>query len=301
MAAGHVTTTTAANFIPEAWLAPMQDYAKRALGIRQRVMNAYELAFEPPATLKKGDILHVPRVSEETASTKGAETAVSFTTFTDPVTDVTINQHAYVAKRIEDIAAIQANWKLMEEYVKAMVYGVEKNIEAYVGVTLLQSATGHDVSLTTDNQCTAAEFRTAEQNLMDEGYSIDGWKARGELSFYSDPAIHQYLKGLGTFTDYEKIGVAPGGALTGLMQVVYGVPVFVSTDWDGDGTTGNEEATLFHRTAVLLAVQKEPVLELGRNLQHLSDEIVYSVLYGGSLSSGGAADSTLPAVNFNSP
>jgi len=301
VATGNVTAATAANFIPEKWMEPMLDYAQRAMGIRRRVMDAYELAIDPPDRMKEGDILHCPRISEETASTKSANTAVSFTTFTDPVTDVTINQHAYVAKRIEDIAEIQSNLNLLETYVSAMAYGVEKNIEAYVAVTLLQEATGHDVSLTTDNQCTAAEFRTGEQNLMDEGYNIDGWKDRGELSFYSDAAIHQYLKGLGTFTDYQITGREPSGTVTGKMQVVYGVPVFVSTDWDGDGTTGNEEATLFHRSAVLLAVQQEPKFEVGRNLQQLSDEIVYSILYGGSLSSGGAADSTLAAVNFNSP
>lgn len=301
MATGNVTVTTAANFIPECWMEPMLDYAERALGIRRRVMDAYSLAISPPASLKKGDILHVPRISEETASAKLANTAVSFTTTTDPKTDVTIDQYSYVAKRVEDIAEIQANAGLLEAYVKAMIYGVEKKIENYVAVTLLQAATGHDVTLTTDNQVTAAEFRTAEQNLMDEGYSIDQWKTLDELFFYSDPAVHQYLKGLGTFTDYEKTGVAPGAAVTGIMQVVYGVPSVVSTDWDSDGTTGNEEATLFHRSGVLLAVQKEPKLELGRNLQQLSDEMVYSVIYGGALTCGGAADSTLPVVNFNSP
>ena len=301
MASGNVTAATAANFIPERWMEPILDYAERALGIRRRVSNAYDLAIDPPDVVRRGDILHVPRIAEETAATKSADTAVNFTTFTDAKTDVTIDQHAYVAKRVEDIAAIQANLDLLEAYVQAMVYGVEKNIEAYVGVTLLQAASGHDVSLATDNQLTAAEFRTGEKNLMDEGYGLNMWKQMGELSFYSDAAVHQYLKGLGTFTDFEKTGIAPGGAVTGLLPFVYGVPVVDSTDWDDDGSTGNEEATLFHKSAVLLAVQQEPVLELGRNLQQLSDEIVYSVLYGGSLSLGGAADSTLTAVNFNSP
>ena len=147
---------------------------------------------------------------------------------------------------------------------------------------------------------TAAEFRTGEQNLMDEGYSIDMMKSMDELYLYGDAALMQFLKGLGTFTDYDKTGVSPSGTVQNRTQVVYGVPNFDSTDWDGTGTTGFEEATLFHKSAVLFAVQQEPKLELGRNLQQLSDEIVYSVLYGGSLAYG-AADSTGPVVNFNSP
>ena len=301
MATGNVTVNTAADYIPERWMDPIPDYAERALGIRRRILNAYDLAIDPPDVVRKGDILHVPRIAEETAATKLADTAVTFTTFTDAKTDVTIDQYSYVAKRGEDIATIQSNPELLDMYVRALVYGVEKAIERYVAVTLLQAATGHDVGLTTDNQLTAAEFRTAEQNLMDEGYSVDFWKGMSELFFYSNPAIHQYLKGLGTFTDYDKTGIAPGAATTGIMQVVYGVPVVVSTDWESAGTTGMEEATLFHRSAVLLAVQKEPTIELGRNLQQQADEIVYSTVYGGSLSWGGAADSTLTAANFNSP
>lgn len=299
MATGPVTQATAANFIPEIWMEAILDYAERFLGIRQLTTDAYSLALGNPGPLKMGDTLHVPRITEETAALKAPGTAVSFTAFTDPKTDVAIDQHSYVAKRIEDIAEIQANVSLLLQYVQAMVYGVDKGIESFVAL-LLQTATAHDINLTTDNQMTAAEFRTGEQNLMDEGYDIDRMKEMGDLYLYSDAAIKQYLKGLGTFTDYDKTGISPSATVTGMQQVVYGVPAKNSTDWDGDGTTGNEEATLFHRSAVLLAVQQEPVLELGRNLEQLSDEIVYSTIYGANLSHP-AGDSTLPVANFNSP
>lgn len=296
--AGNVTITTAAVFIPEVWAEPIDNFHKAAKRLTMRVRDVSELM---PAGAVQGDTIHVPRVSAETVQTVTPNTSLTFKTNTDPETTLNIDQHKAVAKRIEDMATIQAHTSLLIPYVQSMVYGWHKNTEAFVAA-ILQTATAHDVSLTTDNQLTAAEFRNGEQNLMDQEYDIDLARAMGQLSFYSSAAIKQYLKGLGVFVETDKTGVAPGAGITGEIAKAYGTPLTNSTDWGSAGTTGEEGATLFDRTAVLFAMQQNLTLEHSRAHAAgvLGDNVTVSGIFGGTLTFP-AANANGLIVNFNNP
>ncbi len=65
MATGNVSTTTAAVFIPELWRDAILDYAERKFELRNQVMDF-------SSELPSGDVLHIPKVSEETACIKGS-------------------------------------------------------------------------------------------------------------------------------------------------------------------------------------------------------------------------------------
>ena len=97
----NVTPTTAAKFIPEVWKDAILDYAERAFRIRNQVTNVSDLV--------SGDTVHVPRVSEETAAAKSAGTAVTYSANTDGEASISIDQHAYEAKRIDDIVRVQSS------------------------------------------------------------------------------------------------------------------------------------------------------------------------------------------------
>ena len=94
----NVTTTTAANFIPEVWRDAILDYAERNFRLRNQVTDISDAI--------EGDTIHVPRVSEETAAAKSADTAVTYSAQTDGETQVSMDQHHYEAKRIEDIVRV---------------------------------------------------------------------------------------------------------------------------------------------------------------------------------------------------
>jgi len=294
MALGNVTVTTAANFIPEMWSSAILNYAERKFRLRDQVRDVSALL---PAGLSKGDIIHVPRVTEETAVIKQANTAVVFDTNTDGKTDVTINQYYHKAKRIEDIAKIQANADLFNIYVQTMGYALAKQVELYVSQTLIQTATANDIGLTTDNQITAAEFRTGAQKLMDIGVDPSAVDA----FWYGSPALYLYLMGLDEASSWEKIGPAkPSAHVTGVTGQVYGVPTFQSSDWASAGSTGEEAGSLFTRDAILLAIQLEPRVQAQYDINFLATSVVADVLYGGSLTQtvGTAAGQI---ANFTSP
>jgi len=288
----NVTPTTAAKFIPEVWKAAILDYAERAFRIRNQVTNVSDLV--------SGDTVHVPRVSEETAAAKSAGSAVTYSANTDGEASISIDQHAYEAKRIDDIVRVQASYDLFSLYAKSMGYGLAKKVENYLAVDIIQSATANDVTLSADNTFTTALVRSGMQKLLDIGVDYTD----GDTHFYASPAGYMSLMSLGEFSDFQERGPEAGGGagpnVTGQLGSIYGMPVYTSTDWDDDGGTGDETASIFTKDSVLLAMQMEPRVQSEYDIDHLATSVVADVLFGASLTQA-AGTAAGQIVNFANP
>ena len=288
MADGNVTTTTAANFIPEMWRDAILDYAERKFQLRNQVLDFSSMLSSG------GDILNIPKVTEETAASKSAGTAVTYTNNTDGVIQLAVDQHHYEAKRIEDIVRVQESADLFNAYAQSMGYALAKKVENYIAVDILQSATGNDVSLSTDNTFTTALIRSGLQKLLDAGHDYTD----GEHYFYCSPAAYMSLLSLGDFTEAQKRGDAENPLASGRIVNAYGLEVYPSTDWDDDGGSGDETATIFNRNSVYFAQQLAPRVQSSYDIDHLATSVVADVLFGAALSH--AANSTaMGIVNFN--
>jgi len=288
----NVTPTTAAKFIPEVWKAAILDYAERAFRIRNQVTNVSDLV--------SGDTVHVPRVSEETAAAKSAGSAVTYSANTDGEASISIDQHAYEAKRIDDIVRVQASYDLFSLYAKSMGYGLAKKVENYLAVDIIQSATANDVTLSTDNTFTTALVRSGMQKLLDIGVDYTD----GDTHFYASPAGYMSLMSLGEFSDFQERGPEAGGGagpnITGQLGSIYGMPVYTSTDWDDDGGTGDETASMFTKDSVLFAMQMEPRVQSAYDVDHIATSVVADVLFGASLTQA-AGTAAGQIVNFANP
>ena len=288
MADGNVTKTTAANFIPEMWRDAILDYAERKFQLRNQVLDFSSMLSSG------GDILNIPKVTEETAASKTAGTAVTYTNNTDGVIQLAVDQHHYEAKRIEDIVRVQESADLFNAYAQSMGYALAKKVENYIAVDILQSATGNDVSLSTDNTFTTALIRSGLQKLLDAGHDYTD----GEHYFYCSPAAYMSLLSLGDFTEAQKRGDAENPLASGRIINAYGLEVYPSTDWDDDGGSGDETATIFNRNSVYFAQQLAPRVQSSYDIDHLATSVVADVLFGAALSH--AANSTaMGIVNFN--
>ena len=290
MADGNVTPTTAANFIPELWRDAILDYAERKFDLKNRVLDFSSLMSEG------GDILHIPKVTEETAASKTAGTAVTYTNNTDGKVDLTVNQHHYEAKRIDDIVRVQESADLFNAYAQSMGYALAKKVENYIAVDILQAATGNDVTLAADNTATTALVRSGLQKLLDAGFDYTD----GETFLYASPAFYMSLLSLGDFTEAQKRGDGVGPNVSGKVIQAYGMDIIASTDWDDDGGTGDESATIFNRNGVYFAQQVAPRVQSAYDIDHLATSVVADVLFGAVLSHG-ASSTSLPVVNFNNP
>ena len=286
----NVTTTTAANFIPEMWRDAILDYAERKFQLRNQVLDFSSML------AGGGDILNIPKVAEETAAAKAADTAVTYSANTDGVIQLAVDQHQYEAKRIEDIVRVQESAHLFNAYARSMGYALAKKVENYLAVDILQAATGNDVTLAADNTATTALIRTGLQKLLDANYDYTD----GDTFFYASPAMYMSLMSLGDFTEAQKRGDGVGPNVTGNIMNIYGMPVFASTDWDDDGGTNDETGTIFNRNGIYFAQQVAPRVQSSYDIDHLATSVVADVLFGAVLSH--AANSTaLPVVNFVNP
>ena len=216
MANGNVTVTTAANFIPEMWRDAILDYAERKFQLRNQVLDFSSML------AGGGDILHIPKVTEETAASKSADTAVTYTNNTDGKVDLAVDQHHYEAKRIEDIVRVQESADLFNAYARSMGYALAKKVENYLAVDILQGATGNDTAVATDNILLAAELRGGLEKLLDQGFDYTD----GETFLYASPKVYMQLMGLGDFTEAQKRGDAVNPISGGNLMQIYGMPVY---------------------------------------------------------------------------
>ena len=285
----NVTTTTAANFIPEMWSDALLDYAERMFRLRNQVSDFSSML------AGGGDTLHIPKVTEETAAAKSADTAVTYSANTDGKIDLSVDQHHYEAKRIEDIVKVQESADLFNMYARSMGYAIAKKVENYLAVDVIQSATGNDTALGTDNQLTAALLRSGLVKLLDAGHDYTD----GNSWLYASPEVYSYLLGLDEFVHFDKRG-DEAGQVSGKVGDVYGMPVHVSTDWDDDGGTGDETASIFKREAVYFAMQMSPRVQSSYDIDYLATSVVADVLFGASLSHA-ASSASCGIVNFTNP
>ena len=287
----NITVSTAAKFIPEVWKDAILDYAEANFRIRNQVTNVSDIV--------SGDTVHVPRISQETAAAKSADTAVTYSAQTDGEVSISIDQHAYEAKRIEDIVRVQGSYDLFSLYAKSMGYALSKKIENHLAL-LIQTATANDVTLSADNTFTTALVRSGLQKMLDVNVDY----TNGDTHFYASPAGYMSLMSLGEFSDFQERGPeANGGAgpnVTGQLGSIYGMPVYTSVDWDDDGGTGDESASIFTKESVMFAMQMEPRVQSVYDIDHLATSVVADVLFGASLTQAvGTAAGQI--VNFNNP
>ena len=286
----EVTTSTAANFIPEMWRDAIMDFAMRKFQIRNLVSDFSSLMSGG------GDILHIPKVTEETAATLSSGSAVTYGANTDGEVQLTVDQHAYEAKRIGDHVRIQESAALFNAYAKSMGYAIAKYIENYIAVSVVQSATGNDVTLGTDNTFTTALIRSGLQKLLDANHDY----ADGETYFYMSPAAYMSALSLQDFHDASRRGDGTNPNVSGSVGQIYGVPTFVSTDFDDDGGTGDETAAIFKKEAIYFAAQLQPRVQSAYDIDYLSTSVVVDCLFGACLSHA-TSSTACGVVNFANP
>jgi len=287
MADGNVTRTTAANFIPEMWRDAILDYAERKFVLRNQVLDFSSMLADG------GDILNIPKVTEETAAAKSAGSAVTYTNNTDGVIQLNCTEHHYEAKRIEDIVRVQESADLFGSYAKSMGYALAKKVENYIAA-LIQTASGNDVQLAADDTMTTALVRSGLEKLLDAGYDYGD----GNTFMYASPKAYMSLLGLGDFTEAQKRGDAENPNVTGRLISAYGMELYPSIDWSEGGTSSTETASIFRSESVYFAQQVAPRVQSSYDIDHLATSVVADVLFGAALSH--AANSTsLGIVNFN--
>lgn len=264
---GNVTTTTAANFIPEVWAADIQKHTKANLVLADLVKRA------DADVAQFGDTVHFPFLAEVTARDKSAGTDVTFDAATEAEIQLNIDKHKYFAFVVEDIVKAQSKYDLRSAYTEAAGYAIAKAIDS----SLAGLATGFSQTVTAGAALEDADVIAAIEYLDVADVP------RENRNFVIHPEAMSDLRALDKFTRYDAVGQAgiQAGRNNGLVANVYGIDVYMTTQVTTTaGTPDLLNNMLFHRDALVAAVQVAPKVEAEYSVDKLGWKVATHTIYG---------------------
>jgi hypothetical protein len=268
MATGNITTTTAANFIPEIWSPEVKRAVEANLVAARLVVRQFEGEIK-----QRGDTVHIADISNLSISDKSASTDVSYETITEAKTDLSIDQHKYAAFKLEDVAAVQSNTNLLVEYSNKVGYGLAKQVDTdvlglYTGFSQSVGSSGTDVS--------NANFILAIQYLD----QADAPETDRSGVFHAGQKS-QFLE-VDQFVRYDATGI--GGQqnpiIRGQFGELYGIKIYFTTNVTTTGSPTGDHNLVFHREAMALALQRDIRIQSQYDIDALAVKVVGDVLYG---------------------
>ena len=299
---GSVTTTTAANFIPEIWSDEIVAAYKKNLVLANLVMK---MNFKG----KKGDTVHIPAPTRGSASAKATETAVTLIAATESEVQVSINKHYEYSRLIEDIVEAQALNSMRNFYTSDAGYALAKQVDtdlvqlgrsanggtagaaayasAYIGG---DGTTAYVAASNNESALTDAAIRRTIQRLDDNDTPMDN------RFFLIPPSSRNTLMGLARYTEQAFVG--NGNAIrTGEIGNLYGIPVFTSSNADTTSGSGAARVCLMgHKDSMVLVEQVGVRSQVQYKQEYLATLFTSDTLYGvaalRSAASVGAAKSS---------
>jgi N4-gp56 family major capsid protein len=288
-----VTTSSAANFIPEIWSDEIIAAYKKNLVLANLVKK---MSFKG----KKGDTVNIPSPARGTASAKVATDAVTLIANSDTNIPVLINQHYEYSRLIEDIVEVQALTSLRSFYTEDAGYALARRIDtsliqlgrAFNGATVgtddyatsntaTKAFIGSDgttaYNSTTSNAAalTDAAIRRTIQRLDDNDVPMDG------RFFVIPPSSRNTLMGLARYTEQAFVG--NGDAIrNGEIGQLYGMAVFATSNADtGAGSGGADRICLMaHRDSMVLVEQIGIRSQTQYKQEYLGTLFTADTLYG---------------------
>lgn len=250
--ADTIDVTDAQYFIPELWGAEALMFRERAL-VMAPLVQRYDSQVK-----NKGDVLHIPDVSELTANDKDANSEVTLNVPSESETTLTIATHKECSFEIEDIAAIQSAYELRSLYTKSAGYAIAKVVDTAL-LALYSSLTSTDVG-TYGVDITDAAVVKAIQTLNEAD------APHTDRYFVIAPSQQAALMKLDKFVKADYLGqtqqptpVKVGPNNSYLWGDIYGVPTYYTNQVPTTaGTPTQTHNVLFHKEAFALAMQSGP-------------------------------------------
>lgn len=258
--ANAVTTTSAANFIPEVWSDEIVAAYKKNLVMANLVKK---MNFKG----KKGDTVHIPSPTRGSASAKSAANTVTLIAESDSDISVSINNHYEYSRLIEDIVEAQALSSLRGFYTEDAGYALAKQVDTslirlgrgangsnaanqqYSGGLIGSTGAAYTYSSSNAAAIADAGVRKAIQVLDDADVPMDG------RALVVPPVARNSMLGINRFTEQAFKGTG-STLMNGEFGDIYGVKVYVSTNCDTTAaTTPDKVALLFQRDFAVLVEQ----------------------------------------------
>jgi hypothetical protein len=200
------------KFIPELWSSEIIRARNSALVMIDHVKRI-------PDSMKKGDVLHVPKVGRLAVNPKVAETPVSLQN--GQPTEFTFLRDRYVESSfmIEDIAAIQSNYDARSIYTEEAGLALARDIDSWILAHRVVIKALNNV-IDVNGNITLASILAAKLKLEQADVPLEGVKLIVSPAQYTSLLqIDQFINGF--YVDNKPV-------VTGQVGTIFGIPVVVT-------------------------------------------------------------------------
>lgn len=232
--------------IPEMWGEQMNNFFKEQLVSADFFVNrSSELA-------GGGDTLHTPNITEMSAATKSAATAVTLNSPTETKVDLVVNTWKEVSFAIEDreVAFVKKSYSILETYARNAAFTLGGELED--AIMALFTGFSQSVGASTTNLADS-EIRQAIATL--EAAKVPGMYT-GQVAFFMHPnTFWRQVQNIDKFALAVNSPVNDPSARKPA-ATLYGIPVYVSPNVPT--ASGSRVNVLAHKDAIHWAASSLP-------------------------------------------
>lgn len=263
----QIAATEADAAIVERWRAVAFKALFAEMVAKNRITNVTQDIAE------MGDILHMkinptPTVGDVTAGT-GAFTAEAVTITN---VDLTVNLWKYVAHDVVDIANIQSDIDLVQNFIQAFIPSLGQQIED--DIFALQSSATTNTRI--GDETAGTPF--GDELILPAILVLDNLNIpQNDRSFLLPPVAFSQLLKNDKFVDAHRTGLPKGAMTNGILADLYGNPSYKSSRVVTSGNT--RRGIYLHRNGLAVAIQRNMKIEKFARTQ-FSTLFGASVLYG---------------------
>lgn len=252
MAVNTVGISPAANFIPTIFETEAGDAVQANIVLAELVDTSFE------QKMRVGRVIAIVDKSNPAVRVKSEDVSATWSNRTETQQTITISRQAYVAFLVEDIAEIQSQADLRNDYTEKSGYSLAAFMEGDVtsGLASLPSSFSNLVGVLGSDP-TDDDWLRAVQFLDD--YDVP----RGSRFIYASPSAHLSLQKLNKFTNAQSVGQANAerAVLEARVGQAYGCQVYVSSLANNNPSTANQSYSwLCHPRGVALIRQRKPTV-----------------------------------------
>lgn len=288
-------TRAGESFATEIW-GPAVELAIKEKLVLDRLCNDLS-----PFVATQGERIHLPKIDQVTAGTKG-EGAITWETSSSDAGEEVLNvdTHKYAAALIEDIIAVQGNYDMMTIFSKELGYSIANAVDAAIDTAIIDSmkaAAGlnaaHTLDISATPMGTEADFDVIATACFAQDPDPNNW------TIVLAPGVYANLMNIGDLS-LATMGSALGAQFTqtGVVAKAYGFNIMMSqnvttsaTNFDSDGGTDNHtpHGYVVHKSACHIAYSQRARLQSQYDVDYLGTKVIADTVFGLLVRNGTAA------------
>jgi hypothetical protein len=234
----QLNITRGQQFIPETWLNEILHFRKQRL-LTADLFKAWE------SDVMKGDVYHIPRVSELGVHDKASDTAVSLELINDTDYTITVDTDRYTAVATDILLDRMASYDVRKPYMEAMGYALAKDVSAAAlgmraalnaNPALSVFASSNGAITGNGTPITFASILTARRILLENDVMDDAEGPLSDVKLVVSPAQETALMNIQQFISRDFINDPP--LIKGFIGTIMGIPVIRTNMIGANSATG---------------------------------------------------------------